>query len=65
MDAETERYVMAEMQKRLETEKLIAATRRRPELRAEMYGASLLAIEAATPAEKRIWFRSPRGWVST
>jgi uncharacterized membrane protein YebE (DUF533 family) len=51
-DAETQEYVMTEMQKPMETEKLIAAAQGQPELAAEMYGASLLAIEVDTPAEQ-------------
>lgn len=43
---------MTEMQKPMETEKLIAGGRGRAELAAEIYGASLLAIEVDTPAEK-------------
>jgi uncharacterized membrane protein YebE (DUF533 family) len=52
VDTETQQYVMAEMQKPMETQKLVAAAQGRPELAAEMYGASLLAIEVDTPAEK-------------
>lgn len=52
MDSEAQQYVMTEMQKPMETEKLIAAGRGRAELAAEIYGASLLAIEVDTPAEK-------------
>jgi len=42
-----------EMRKPMEMEKLLAAAKGQPELAAEMYGASLLAIEVDTPAEKR------------
>jgi uncharacterized membrane protein YebE (DUF533 family) len=52
-DAEAQEYVMTEMQKPMETEKLIAAVQGQPELAAEMYGASLLAIEVDTPAEQK------------
>ena len=52
VDAEAQQYVMIEMQKPMETEKLVAAVQGQPELAAEMYGASLLAIEVDTPAEK-------------
>lgn len=52
-DSEAQRYVMTQMQKPMETEKLIAAAQGRPELAAQMYGASLLAIEVDTPAEKK------------
>lgn len=53
MDTDAQRYVVGELQKPMETEKLIAAAQGRPELAAKMYGASLLAIEVDTPAEKR------------
>jgi len=53
MDAETQQYVMAEMQKPMETQTLLAAAKGRPELAAEIYGASLLAIEVDTPEEQR------------
>jgi uncharacterized membrane protein YebE (DUF533 family) len=53
VDAETQQYVMAEMQKPMETAKLIAAVKGRPELAAEIYGASLLAIEVDTSAETK------------
>ena len=53
VDAETQQYVMAEMKKPMETQQLVAAAQGRPELAAEMYGASLLAIEVDTPAEKK------------
>jgi uncharacterized membrane protein YebE (DUF533 family) len=52
VDAESQQYVMAEMQKPMETRQLVAAAQGRPELAAELYGASLLAIEVDTPAEK-------------
>lgn len=41
------------MQKPMETQKLVAAAKGRPELAAEVYGASLLAIEVDTPEEKK------------
>jgi len=53
MDAESQQYVMTEMQKPMETQRLIAAAQGRPELATEMYAASLLAIEVDTPAEQR------------
>lgn len=53
VDPETQQYVMAEMKKPMETQQLVAAAHGRPELAAEMYGASLLAIEVDTPAEKK------------
>jgi len=36
----------------METEKLIAAAQGHPNLAAELYAASLMAIEVDTPAEK-------------
>lgn len=53
VDVETQQYVMAEMKKPMETQQLVAVAQGRPELAAEMYGASLLAIEVDTPAEKK------------
>jgi uncharacterized membrane protein YebE (DUF533 family) len=35
------------------TQELIAAVQERPELAAQIYGASLLGIEVDTPAEKK------------
>lgn len=51
-DPEDQRYVIAQLQAPLETEKLISAVRGRPELAAEIYAASLMAIEVDTSAEK-------------
>lgn len=51
-DAEQQRFVMTQMQQPLDTESLVAATRGRPELGAQIYSASLLAIEVDTPAER-------------
>ena len=51
-DAEGQQFVMAQMQKPAETDALISAAKGRPELAAQIYGASLLAIEVDTPAEK-------------
>ena len=52
-DNEAVQFLQAEMAKPMETEKLIEAARGRPELAAELYAASLLAIEVDTPAEKQ------------
>ena len=52
IDQRTREYVMAEMQKPLDTEGLVAAAAGRSELAAQLYAASLLAIEVDTPAEK-------------
>jgi uncharacterized membrane protein YebE (DUF533 family) len=53
MDPDAQEYVMAEMQKKMDTPALIAAASGRPTLAAQIYGASLLAIEVDTPAEKK------------
>jgi uncharacterized membrane protein YebE (DUF533 family) len=53
MDQEAQQYVLTEMQKSLDTSSLIAAAKGRPALAAQIYGASLLAIEVDTPAEKQ------------
>ena len=53
MDAEAQQYLMAEMKKPMETHALVAAAKGRPELAAQIYGASLLAIEVDTPAEQK------------
>jgi uncharacterized membrane protein YebE (DUF533 family) len=51
-DAQDQRYVLTQMQKPLETENLIAAARGKPELAAQIYAASLMAIEVDTSTEK-------------
>jgi uncharacterized membrane protein YebE (DUF533 family) len=51
-DAESQRYVLALMRSPMETETLIAAAQGHPNLSAELYAASLMAIEVDTPAEK-------------
>jgi uncharacterized membrane protein YebE (DUF533 family) len=51
-DAESQQFVMTQMQKPAETDALISAAKGQPELAAQIYGASLLAIEVDTPAEK-------------
>ncbi|MFZ7110764.1 MAG: tellurite resistance TerB family protein [Desulfatiglandales bacterium] len=51
-DAEDQRYVLTQMQKPMETETLISEVKGRPELAAQVYAASLMAIEVDTPAEK-------------
>jgi uncharacterized membrane protein YebE (DUF533 family) len=43
---------MTEMQRPLQTEDLIAAARGNPEIAVEIYGASLMAIDVDTTAEK-------------
>lgn len=44
-------FVMTEMTKPMETETIVAAARGNPQLAAEIYAASLLAIKVDTPAE--------------
>jgi len=51
-DAEGQRYVLEQMRRPMETEKLIAAAEGHPNLAAQLYAASLMAIEVDTPAEK-------------
>lgn len=53
VDAEGRRYLTSQLQQPMETETLIAGAKDHPELAAQMYAASLLAIEVDTPAEKR------------
>ena len=45
----------------METEEWMAAAQGRPELGAQMYGASLLAIEVDTPVEKKYLERLAAG----
>jgi len=52
IDEEGQRYVMNEMQQPMITDQLIAATQGQPELAAQIYAASLLAIEVDTQAER-------------
>jgi uncharacterized membrane protein YebE (DUF533 family) len=51
-DAKAQRYVLELMKSPMMTEKLIAAAEGHPNLAAELYAASLMAIEVDTPAEK-------------
>jgi uncharacterized membrane protein YebE (DUF533 family) len=60
-DTEGQEYLMTEMQKPMETEKLVTAAQGQQELAAEIYGASLLAIEVDTLAEKRYLDRLAAG----
>jgi uncharacterized membrane protein YebE (DUF533 family) len=53
MGQEAQQYVLAEMKKPLDTPALMAAAKGRPALAAQIYAASLLAIEVDTPAEKK------------
>ena len=50
--AEAQGFVIAEMQKAMNTDALVQAAAGRPGLGAQLYAASLLAIEVDTPAER-------------
>lgn len=52
IDDEGRRYLMEQLEKPMETQSLIAAAKGQRELAAQMYAASLLAIEVDTQAEK-------------
>lgn len=52
IDTEAKQFVMAEMQKPMDTEALVKAAADQPGLAAQLYAASLLAIEVDTPAER-------------
>ena len=51
-DAEGQRYVLDLMRQPMETQALIRAAEGHPNLAAELYAASLMAIEVDTPAEQ-------------
>ncbi len=52
IDSDAKEFVMAEMQKPMDTDSLVNAAADRPGLGAQLYAASLLAIEVDTPAER-------------
>jgi len=52
LDEASRQRVMEELMKPINPDELVAAASGRPELGAELYAASLLAIEVDTPAEK-------------
>jgi uncharacterized membrane protein YebE (DUF533 family) len=52
VDADGQRYVLELMRRPMETETLITAAEGHPNLAAELYAASLMAIEVDTSAEK-------------
>jgi len=52
VDEDGKNYLITQLQKPMETEKLIAEAQGQPELAAQMYAASLLAIEVDTQKEK-------------
>jgi len=51
-DQASQAFLKAEMEKPMDTASLVAAAKGKPELAAQLYAASLLAIEVDTPAEK-------------
>ncbi len=53
ISAHEQQFIMMEMQKPMETEQLIAAVRGSQQVSAQLYAASLLAIEVDTPAEQQ------------
>jgi uncharacterized membrane protein YebE (DUF533 family) len=53
MGKEAQQYVLTEMTKPLDTQALLAAAKGQPAFGAQIYAASLLAIEVDTPAEKK------------
>ncbi len=61
VDAEGRHYLMNQLQQPMETEKLIAAAKNQPDLAAQIYAASLLAIEVDTQAEKNYLDRLATG----
>jgi uncharacterized membrane protein YebE (DUF533 family) len=52
IDTEAKKFVMAEMQKPMDTDALVEMAADQPELGAQLYAASLLAIEVDTAAER-------------
>ena len=53
MGKDAQQYVLTEMTKPLDTQTLIASAKSQPAFAAQIYAASLLAIEVDTPAEKK------------
>jgi uncharacterized membrane protein YebE (DUF533 family) len=51
-DSTSQAFLKAEMEKPMDTASLVAAAKGKPEPAAQLYAASLLAIEVDTPAEK-------------
>jgi uncharacterized membrane protein YebE (DUF533 family) len=51
-DQKTQDFVLAEMNKPMDTEALVAAAKGNPQLGAQLYAASLLAIEVDSPGER-------------
>ncbi len=53
LDAQSRNYLMARLREPMETRELVNAAKGQPQLAAQLYAASLLAIEVDTPAEKQ------------
>jgi uncharacterized membrane protein YebE (DUF533 family) len=53
MDSEARDFVINEMNKPMDLNSIVAAAKGRPQLAAQIYAASLLAIEVDTPAERQ------------
>ena len=52
-DSDARDFVIGEMNKPMDLDGIVAAARNKPHLAAQVYAASLLAIEVDTPAERR------------
>jgi len=52
LDQKTRDFVLAEMNKPMDTEELVAAAKGNPQLAAQVYAASLLGVEVDTPGER-------------
>ena len=52
LDQKTRDFVLAEMNKPMDTEELVATGKGNPQLAAQLYAASLLAIEVDSPGER-------------
>lgn len=52
LDQKTRDFVLSEMNKPMDTEELVAAAKGNPQLAAQLYAASLLAIEVDSPGER-------------
>jgi uncharacterized membrane protein YebE (DUF533 family) len=61
IDRQARDFVLSEMNKPMDTEAMIAAARGNPQLAAQLYAASLLAIEVDTPAEHAYMENLARG----
>ncbi len=61
IDQQARDFVLSEMQRPMDAEAMIAAARGNPQLAAQLYAASLLAIEVDTPAEHAYMDNLARG----